>query len=188
MTHRSRVLSPMSLCRLMGRWHYLAITLLCAVTAGLTFASSLPAPSTTTGAESYLVYRPIGGGRLKGECYWPYTVTVFSTGRVVYEGFRCVRESGKREHKLAATTAEQWILMLQRSGMLDLPYELQSPQDSFIYELELSLDTKSNKIKFSKSALGVPREVLSVLEAIEREVNPYARWTCFPGMPGCAIQ
>src|SRR5688572_1008138 len=71
--------------------------------------------------DSRLIYRPIGGPWTRPECHHPYTLTIYASGRLVYEGKNCVREIGLREYEIPVEIAQGWIRQLVNAGFFDLP-------------------------------------------------------------------
>ncbi len=119
------------------RRNLLAIVVALAILAGCalqSLASDISASGQKSDGIPSIVYRPIGSIRgSKPECGHPYTVTVWSTGRVLYVGSNCVREIGPREMTIPPDIATDWVNRLINAGFFP-----------FLTKVDLDLQTLSS--------------------------------------------
>lgn len=144
-----------------------------------------PVPSVASG--SYITYVPVSQGRIKPECARPFSLQIFETGRVIYNGHSCVRELGRREFEIPQRTARSWIRRLINAGFMKLPADLTGGlQDSGRLILRLSHGTDTNEVMSTTSFSQLPQEVQRVVKELRETIDPVNRWACIPGeWPNC---
>jgi hypothetical protein len=158
-----------------------------AFAGALLLLAACSAPLAKGEADDRIVYKPVGIARgTPPQCSEPYSLTVFSSGRVRYEGRDdCAREVGVREISIPRELAESWIQRLAKAGFLEFQYQKPRIADTQQYELELAVGNRSNKIRFADGDFAYARAAWDVVSEIRTQIDPYKRWTCRRGTVGC---
>jgi hypothetical protein len=133
-------------------------------------ASTVPAQAANI-TDDRIVYTLIGNSRRPIECRRPYTLAIYPTGRVTFEGRVCDCEIGIRILSIPERTARKWFDDLSNAGWLELT-RLRSPEDATLHELQLHKDGRSNTLSFSYSSPGLPPRVREIVRELHRIIAP----------------
>jgi hypothetical protein len=126
--------------------------------------------------DDRIVYTPLGNSRTRPECRRRYTLVIYPTGKVVYEGKNCVCEIGERELSIPGAIARKWINDLASAGLLEMTKNPLSPQDVALHELQFYKGGRSSTLVFSYYSHKFPRPISDAVREFHQIIRPVDRW------------